>query len=303
MSVKAFVRKHESLYKIALFLRGKPTSMRLLLPSDQVQVTQQWAKKLPNNFDLIIGIPRAGLLVADTLAMYFGVPWATPSGYLRGEVFFTHDAPMPKVRRVLVVDDLINQGRQLFAEAENIRKAYYPDIVVETASMYVTPKAANLVNHYYEVQSGLEEWHDNIKSSDGCRIASDLDGVLCKNPPSSALASPQRFTEWVRTAEPHFIPRFKLQAIVTGRPNFVRDETEKWLAENNVDYGKLLMLGDALNYNPKNSVAHKVSNIKKLKPDRFWESSLYEAKMIHQQTGVLTYCMDEMITFGHNLRQ
>lgn len=295
--IRQFLRRHRRLYKASLIMRGKPTNIRLILPSDHVSLTQEWAKELPNNFDLIIGIPRAGLIIADTLALYYGAAWSTPLGFERGEIYFSHQAPLHEVKNILVVDDSISKGKELFAAANEI-KSLHPTFTVKTGSLFVTKEAAELVDYYFRVPDGIELWYGNLENSLGRTISADLDGVLCKNPPSQALLNSEAFSQWVSTAQRNYIPHFRLQSIVTSRPNAFRRETEKWLAENNVQYDKLIMLDESAKRTPGFSIAHKVANLKKLKPDCYWESSFQEAKEINKLTGIPTYCTDEMVIFG-----
>ena len=48
---------------------------------------KQWITELPNDFDLIVGIPRSGLLVANILSLYLNLPLTDVDGLLESRIF------------------------------------------------------------------------------------------------------------------------------------------------------------------------------------------------------------------------
>ena len=298
MSIKAIVRQHPVLLRALRFLKYRGQKPKIVLPTDLVGMTNEWVKQLPNEFDLIVGVPRAGLLIADAIALYYGVPWATPSGVNRQEFFFTHNAVMPEIKRILVVEDFIKNGGQLRLCAEAVQRSL-PDAVVKTGSLLVASEAKGLVDYYYKVNEGflIPEW-DIIKLRKEKSLVSDLDGVLCKDPPECALQTPEVFRDWIGKAEPNLIPRYKLDAVVTVRDEAFRKETEAWLQKNKVAYNELLMFaGSGLRPSLADSIRHKVEHLKRLNPSWFWESNSEIAKAVNKKTGIRTLCTDEMAIY------
>ena len=45
-----------------------------------------WVQKLPRDIELIVGVPRSGLLVASLLSLYMNVPLTDAEGFLEGRV-------------------------------------------------------------------------------------------------------------------------------------------------------------------------------------------------------------------------
>ena len=56
---------------------------------DVVVWTRELTRKIPNEFDVIIGIPRSGLLVANLIALKFGRPLSTPELFVEGKFWLS----------------------------------------------------------------------------------------------------------------------------------------------------------------------------------------------------------------------
>jgi orotate phosphoribosyltransferase len=296
--VKKFLIKHPKLYKASLGLVERKNIL-LITPAIIAQLTQEWAKKsLPNNFDLYIGVPRAGMPIAWTLSLLYCRPYATPDSFQRGEYYFTSKLPMPPIKKVLICEELVKSARKAI-EVKEILSKNYPDVTFEIGSLHVTEDGKMVVDHYYKVAQDLEHFHDNMIDVGG-DLSVDFDGVLCKNPPAAAVENMSAYRLWVTNAVPHFIPKCEIKSIITGRPESVRLESEQWLKEHGVKYKKMFMLTKEEQCSGQaESIAHKVKHIKESKPKYFWESDYLQAKEINRLTGVPVYCIDEMQIFGN----
>ena len=69
--------------------------------------------KIPKNIDLIIGVPRSGLLVANLLALYLNKRISTPELF-SNNIILSNGISRPidnnEIKTVLVVDDSCNTG-------------------------------------------------------------------------------------------------------------------------------------------------------------------------------------------------
>jgi len=109
----------------------RPKKPQFFNINDSIQACTQWTHQIPNIYDVIIGVPRAGLLYANILACKLGRPLSTPDNFLRGEIWFSHDAPSPQeITRVLVVEDSVGMGKQIGSAAGRIENAF-PYLEVE----------------------------------------------------------------------------------------------------------------------------------------------------------------------------
>ncbi|HEX5369224.1 MAG TPA: phosphoribosyltransferase, partial [Dehalococcoidia bacterium] len=114
---------------------------------------------------------------------------------------------------------------------------------VTTLAVYVTSSSLQRVDFACEVceQPRFFEWnlmqHDRLPE-----FCVDLDGVLCCDPTDTENDDGLAYTDFLRDAEPRFIPTRPVGSIVTCRLEKYRDATEAWLAQHGVSYGELVMM-------------------------------------------------------------
>lgn len=266
---------------------------------DLVLAVQNLADRVPNQYDLIVGVPRSGLFPANILALKFGRPLIAAGlpesvgPWISGSSERTFDQP----ESILVLDDTATTGKAVLKAKAAVQERY-PDALVNTAVVYAAPNTKDMVDYYAEVipQPRYFEW--NLMHSKQGILATDMDGVLCENCPPGVSDDEEAYVHWMKTAKPHLIPGFSIEYIVTNRFERHRAITETWLHDHGVDYGQLLM--SPLSQKPEtqgHQITHKVKRLCAIKPDIFWESSEWEAENIWRQTRVPTLCTDEMIFY------
>jgi hypothetical protein len=85
------------------------------------------------------------------------------------------------------------------------------------------------------------EW--NVLSHANLRISCvDIDGVLCCDPTKQQDDDGLNYLEFLSSATPLNVPRYKINSIVTARLEKYRPQTEAWLEANGVQYDNLFML-------------------------------------------------------------
>jgi orotate phosphoribosyltransferase len=211
----------------------------------------RWLGRLPRDLDLIVGIPRSGVLPATLLALHLNVPFTDVEGfvegrvleagprYTRGDVAVLLDEP----RNVLVVDDSILLGRQMQKVKERIRAAGLPHNI-RYAAVYPAPGSEDHVDFFAEVVDTPRcfEWnvmhHPWILS----KTCMDIDGVLCRDPLDDENDDGVEYLRFLREAEPRYLPSARVRWLVTARLEKYRSPTEEWLAANGVEYDELIMM-------------------------------------------------------------
>jgi uncharacterized HAD superfamily protein/adenine/guanine phosphoribosyltransferase-like PRPP-binding protein len=311
--VEEFIRNHARLLKVARIVDQARTRARktLVLPHyievitipRAAALTEQWLEKLPSDFDVIIGIPRSGLLIANIIATKFALPLSTPDDFVRGVQWQSkYTLHTPEINnRVLLVEDSVVSGRRL-SEALAQLQLHFPRLQIEVASLFVAPRAVNKVNHYYVIEKPpyLFEWNLLTSTHSFGKLCTDMDGVLCKDCPVDVDKDETAYEAWLKTVRPHLIPRFKIEAIVTSRLEKYRGLTEEWLRQHDVKYNQLLMM-DLNRKEDKTfdaTVHHKTVCIRRIKPFWYWESNVDEAIEIHKDTELPVLCTDRMIILG-----
>ena len=287
---------------------------------------------VPRDVDVVVGIPRSGMLVACPLALYLNRPVTDLEGFLNGRLIRSGKRPVlmpggasseaePAVddagflaacRRALVVDDCVGNGTQLRAVQARLREVEASGGLpcpVTYAAPFTTAAGKPLLDLYGEeidwpmcFQWNLMQHPDYLG-----RACLDMDGVLCVNPTLDQDDDGPRYDAFLDNAPPLFTPTVEVGAIVTSRPEFKRPQTEAWLERHGIRYRALLMLpGDG--FVPRSErheagLKHKVEAYKRLDSLLFIESDLPIAVEIANRSGRPVFSVDvqEMVQPGRTL--
>ncbi len=266
--------------------------------------TNEWIQTFPRRYDLIVGVPRSGMLIASIIALKFGKGLTTPELLKEGKYWHSSIAgeklSLQDINHILLVDDSVDTGRAMGKAIETI-SSLGRDFDITRAALIVRDKTKHNADLFHKIIEPPRtfEWnilHRKIASYAGQGVlAVDLDGVLCANPPEGADDDDQWYLDWMRKANPYLIPGFEIDAIVTCRLEKYRQVTERWLEEHNVQY-KILVMWDLPDKNARRDrfARHKIDALLQIKPDMFWESNWNQAQRIWEETRIPTICIDEM---------
>ena len=254
--------------------------------------------KIPQDVNLIVGIPRSGMLPAMMLALYLDLPVTDLQGLLEGRLMQGGDRtrfiPEHDHCKALVVDDSIFTGAALKQVRAEIAAANLPHEVLY-CSIYVRADRVNDVDIYFEQLEGskwLFEWnkfnHGMVPS-----LCVDFDGVLCRDPLREEDDDGERYLHFLKTAEPKFRPRRKIGWIVTSRLEKYRPQTEEWLARHGVEYGELRMmdLPTLQDRTPWKAMQFKAQVYGDTRSSLFVESHLGQAEQICRLSGRPVLCI------------
>ncbi len=221
--------------------------------SDLARVICASADRLGGDFDLVVGIPRSGMVPATMISLLLDKPLADLDGFLRGRVMARGRTRTPpgdgsepvdptSFRRVLIVDDSVNHGLSIEAARKKLARL---DPALETTflAVYAHGRSADLVDHCLELCSKprIFEWNLFHAWLPG-QACFDLDGVLCRDPTPEENDDGDRYRDYVATVPPLARPAYPIRRIVTSRLEKYRPETEAWLAANGIEYEHLHLL-------------------------------------------------------------
>ena len=205
--------------------------------------------RVPRDFDLVVGIPRSGLLAANMLALHLNLPLTDMRGLIQKRLLQSGrrmgDARtdfFDRVCKVLVVDDSVNSGNAMQRAREELTAAGL-DYELVYAACYVTNESQHLVDLWLEVVPTPRVFEWNVMHQDllgECCV--DIDGVLCRDPSHEENDDGPLYREFLTNVEPLFLPTVKVGALVSARLEKYRPETEAWLARHGVEYDELLLL-------------------------------------------------------------
>jgi orotate phosphoribosyltransferase len=262
-----------------------------------------WLQHLPRDLELIVGIPRSGLLAATLLALHLNLPMTDVEGLIEGRVLqagsrFTGDVAgllgMP--RKVLVVDDSILLGRQLESVKKRLHAASLPHTIYY-AALYPAPGAERKVDFFFEIVETPRcfEWNVMHHPWVLSKTCMDIDGVLCRDPSSAENDDGAQYRQFLQQADRRYLPTAPIRWLVTARLEKYRSLTEEWLTTNGVEYGELIMMDypDMAARRAANAYASfKAETYRRTGAILFVESSSALAAEIARQSGKSVFCLE-----------
>ena len=212
---------------------------------DLYSCISQHATMIPNDIDLVVGVPRSGMIPAYMIGAIVNKQVCSLDELLAG-IYVSHGVreirELNKKNKCLIVDDSIHSGVQLGIIKQRIIDSGI-DIEPVYLAVYARAASANLVNLYFEIVDTPRVFQWNYMYQGIVeKSAFDIDGVLCVDPTVEQNDDGEKYLDFIKNAKPLFIPQYKIHSIVTSRLEKYRKETEQWLAKNHIKYGKLYML-------------------------------------------------------------
>jgi uncharacterized HAD superfamily protein/adenine/guanine phosphoribosyltransferase-like PRPP-binding protein len=204
--------------------------------------------KIPADGDLIVGIPRSGLLAASILALHLNRPLTTIDELLEGRILSggrrTEDEDSRSIvsaRKIVIVDDSIASGYEMRRTRTRVEAAGLAGKVIYVA-IYAGEESCREVDIYFEICPlprvfGWNLMHRKVLN-DACV---DIDGVLCVDPTEEENDDGPRYRRFLTTATPLLRPTHEIGTLVTCRLSRYRAETEAWLQQQGILYRELVM--------------------------------------------------------------
>ncbi len=272
--------------------------------TDMNQIILKRLHILPRDFDLIVGIPRSGMLPANLLALYLNKPFTDIHSFINGHIYKAGERgqfiDVKEFRKILIVDDSIASGSAM-TKSKQLLQQINPAFELSFCAIYVIPGKEQMVDYHFEIVPLPRYFQWNIFNHTVLEKACfDIDGVLCVDPKPDQNDDGPLYTDFILNASPLYIPGSRIGTIVTSRLEKYRKETEAWLEKNKVKYDKLVMLDlpdMKARQRANNHAQHKAETYKSSEYNLFFESSLYQALEINKITGKPVFCTEnfEMI--------
>lgn len=249
------------------------------------------------DIDLIVGVPRSGMLPANLLALYLNKPFTDIDSFIAGHIFKCGARGQfidnKEFRKVLVIDDSISSGRAMIEVKEKLAERER-DFEIIYSVVYMVSGKEEMVDHYFEMVALPRCFQWNILNHTILeKSCFDIDGVLCVDPTTEQNDDGERYIDFLLNATPLYIPGAKIGTLVTSRLEKYRPQTEEWLRRNGVKYDKLIML-DAPDMQARQRMnchgSFKASEYKKSRYSLFVESEPHQAAQINQLTGKPVLC-------------
>ena len=275
--------------------------------NDLDKIIREKLALIPNDVELIVGVPRSGMLPAALLAVYLNLP-LTDTMSITSDVSHAtstrnyrlnsekNSTDIRDYKKILVIDDSCYTGNSIKEVKESIALIPNCDTEILYACVYATSEATSCVDIYFEIveQPRVFEWNI-MNHACICSSCLDLDGVLCVDPTEEQNDDGEKYIDFILNAKPLWTPKFTIGVIVTSRLEKYRSYTEKWLLEHNISYQHLIMLNLRSKEERIRMGAHapfKASIYDQIDGTRlFIESDPNQARYIAEATGKAVYCV------------
>lgn len=276
--------------------------------SDLREDTRRMAHDLSPDVDLVVAIPRSGLLAANLLCLSLDVPMTDVDGLRRGDLFDTGNRyvgslSMDEVDTALVFDDSVYSGTQMTETRQRLDDVEFP-FDVEYGAVYITRDTHEYVDHWGEVvpTPRVFEWNviHHYSLSEFCV---DIDGVLCRDPTADENDDGRNYREFISEVDPKVLPNRPIGWLVTCRLEKYRDETAAWLDRHGIEYDELVMMDHPdmeTRREAGDHAAYKARVYDETGAKLFIESTRHQAVEICERTSKPVFCYDsnEMIRPG-----
>ena len=271
----------------------------------------RFAQELPD-FDLVVGIPRSGLLAAAHLCLYLDVPMTDVDGLCEGRLIDTgerieEDRSFRNLDSVLVLDDSVRSGNQMTETRNRLDEQDFP-FDVSYGAVYVSPQGHEYVDYWAEMIPLPRVFEWNLMHHPMLQFSCvDIDGVLCRDPTSEENDDGERYREFLTDVEPNIVPNQRIGHLVTCRLEKYRTETEQWLDEHGIQYDTLVMMDlptKEARQEQGNHAQYKAEVYDSTDAPLFIESDPRQAAEITRRTSTPVFCYEtmEMIRPGHAKR-
>ena len=269
-------------------------------------------KAIPNlseDIDLIVGVPRSGMIPAMMLALYMNMQVTSLDMLLLGKVFSCGMYRMAgnamgelnQFKHILIIDDTYCSGRAM----EKVHKQVQESVTMQSykgkisyAAVYVTPGNEDKLDYAFEVcpLPRLFQWNifNHSVNSQACF---DIDGVVCRDPSPEENDDGVKYREFIRTVRHRTGTIHQISRFVSSRLEKYRKDTEEWLHRSGYNFNELVLLNLPSKEERVRLGCHgsfKAEVYEKSPETLFYESELRQALEIAQRTGKDVFCTENM---------
>ena len=269
---------------------------------------------IPKDVDLVVGVPRSGLLVATIISLLINKPLTDLNGLFENRIIgngttknkqdFIND--VHSCKKILIVEDSVATGNSIIKCKETINGLGLSGCDFIYLAAYVTQKNKDLVDIYFEVVEWprLFQWNLFHNKTILEKTCFDIDGVLCSDPSESENDDGERYINFIKTAKPKLVPSCRIGYVVSSRLLKYQEETKQWLVKNGINYDELFMLDSTAKERKEKNLhaTFKAEIYKRLKDSvLFVESDESQAKEINRITKKPVYCFENNTMYQGSL--
>jgi len=261
-----------------------------------VNVLHNAVLNIDQDFDVVVGIPRSGLLPASIIANMLNKSIASFEELQQGYAFYKGHKTSVLNSKILLVDDYIYSGYSFDTYKNKIKRCIDVNNIKTMAIYSATDGKVDYVGKRINGRT-IFEWN-MLHKVYNFEVGFDLDGVLCNETNIAGNNNLKSYINAIKNAKPFLIPSYTIPYIVTNRLEQFRDITENWLLENNVKFRQLIMWDNAWDNRNGKYVSSKIDMIKATQIKLFFESDNRTAFEINKKLGIPVICTTDMVMYS-----
>lgn len=218
--------------------------------SDMASLIRENLHLVPEDVDLIVGVPRSGILPAITIALLLNLRYADLDNLCEGRLSGTGStkpgsrliADLREAKHVLVIDDSLNRGYAMKEVRARLAQAGV-GAKVSLCAIYVVPGGEAEVDVAFEVVPlpRIFEWNlpHHLYMQRTCM---SIEGVLCRSPLPAEGAGAAAYARFLDETQPLMRPTQRIACLLSAQSEQHRAEVEAWLARHGILHERLVML-------------------------------------------------------------
>lgn len=214
--------------------------------SDLSNLVRENIYKVPHDIDLVVGIPRSGMLPAMMIALYLNKKVTDLDSFVEGRVFESGERSQyiqdKEFQKILIIDDSVCSGNAINKAKLKLQSVASKYELIFFAPI-VTSYGKDLVDIYFEIidDDRIFEWnlmhHGMLKNA-----CVDIDGVLNVDPSFETDDDGPTYVNFIKNAVPLFLPTAPIDTLISCRLEKYRPQTEQWLKKHGVKYNHLVLV-------------------------------------------------------------
>lgn len=280
---------------------------------DLANCVRRNAWKVPADVDIIVGVPRSGMIPALMLAELLHKRCVDLDSFIDGRIMACgrRERIMKPCtpKKVLVLDDTVFVGTAMRKARERLANLSGKYEIIYGCIYAEGRNAKSMVDIYFQdiYRDGedlwLYEWNILHHYPHNTKVMMfDIDGLLCKEPPDERNTT--AYESYLPNAIPMILPTTPVGAIVTYRLEKYRTTTEEWLHKHGVEYGKLWM-SPARSWEERKSTCSPENYKARIYSEARWarlfiESNARQAEVIYRLTEKPVFCYENGILYQKN---
>ena len=263
--------------------------------------------RLPRDIDLVVGVPRSGLLAANLFSLVTNIRLTDLDSFLEGRIYTSGttkrhsglERDIADMRRILILDDSIQGGNAMRDARKRVEESGIQDRIeaeILFSAVYGAQSSHPEADFIFEQVNHpcLFQWnfmHHSVLDKN-CVV---IDGVLCPAQIEQDNDGEEAYLQSLSEALPLHATSRRIGYLVTTRPEKYRKLTEAWLERHDIRYGELIM-ADFPSRDEEQLLAEnsrfKADFYRKSDASLFIENDYEQAQMIAKMSGKPVLCVE-----------